>query len=86
MKNTTRLFFVITSSFIFHSSSPISMSEILLKPKNYLELCTCMITSNMRSWSWNVTGSNQTIGNFIEKNVFGRVACRGLGNSACVVL
>ena len=34
MKNTPRLFFI-----IFHSSSPISMSEILLKPKNYLELC-----------------------------------------------
>ena len=33
MKNTPRLFFI-----IFHSSSPISMSEILLKPKNYLEL------------------------------------------------
>ena len=33
MKNTPRFFFI-----IFHSSSPISMSEILLKPKNYLEL------------------------------------------------
>ena len=27
---------------IFHSSSPISMSEILLKPKNYLELCSLL--------------------------------------------
>ena len=31
----------------FHSSSPISMSEILLKPKNYLELCLHKIIYNM---------------------------------------
>ena len=33
-KYSSFIFFI-----IFHSSSPISMSEILLKPKNYLELC-----------------------------------------------
>ena len=32
------LFFV-----IFHSSTPISMSEILLKPKNNLELCLVIL-------------------------------------------
>ena len=57
-KNTPCLF--------FHSSSPISMSEILLKPKNYLELCIYQSLSESMAQLQSVPGH----GGFKETKMF----------------